>query len=427
MSDPLSVAAGVAGLVSLGIQVTEGLFMFYTSYKDQDVNIERATGKLENLLDTFRCLDDALRKRTFRREDLELIKNIQSSVQQCDELIKELQKECEKFHKYSTDSLSRVIKVAGRRLAYPFRQSTLQKLDEDIGEIRENLSLALNALQLGDHKQIQDDIAEVNALLEAMRLSQLSKEIHDWLNPPDATFNHNIACAKRHPGTGMWFIRSDQFTTWLAQNNSFLWINGFAGSGKSVLCSTAIQHTFRQKRHGKGVGITFFYFTFNDDSKQNASAMLRALLMQLSGQMGDGQKDLEQLHKSYNQGTPPTPVLIEHLRHLIKKFHHVFILLDALDESPRYSQREQVLDLLEEMRGWSLPGLHMLVTSRDEPDIRQSLIPVCDQETVMRNAEIDNDISDYISYRLKTDIRLRKWKAHQDRIQEALKSRAQGM
>jgi ankyrin repeat domain-containing protein 50 len=35
MTDPLSVAAGVAGLISLGIQVTESLVKFYTSYKGQ--------------------------------------------------------------------------------------------------------------------------------------------------------------------------------------------------------------------------------------------------------------------------------------------------------------------------------------------------------------------------------------------------------
>lgn len=427
MSEPLSVAAGVAGLISLGIQVTEGLVRFYTSYKNQDANVARTTEKLENLLVTFRCLNDALQKRIFRPEEQELIKKIQSSVQQCDELIQELQQECDGFKKDPTNGLGKAIKVAGRRLAYPFRQSTLQKLNEDIDEIRENLSLAFDVLQLRDHKQTQDDIAEINALLQLMRLSQISKDVHDWFNPPDATVNHNGACAKRHPGTGMWFINSDQFNTWLAQGNSLLWIKGFAGSGKSVLCSTAIQHVFRQKRYEPKVGVAFFYFTFNNESKRDASAMLRALIMQLSGQMKEGHNDLRRLQIRYKQGVPPTPVLTEHLQSLIKKFDQVYILLDALDESPRYRQREKVLDLLLEMKDWALPGLHMLVTSRDEVDIRQALTPVCNQETGMKNAEIDKDIGNSISYRLMTDVRLQKWTAHRDRIQEALSSRACGV
>ena len=33
--------------------------------------------------------------------------------------------------------------------------------------------------------------------------------------------------------------------------------------------------------------------------------MLRALLLQLSGQLQDGEKDLEQLQAFYKSGTPP--------------------------------------------------------------------------------------------------------------------------
>ena len=49
-----------------------------------------------------------------------------------------------------------------------------------------------------------------------------------------------------------------------------MWLNGFAGSGKSVLCSTAIQFALRYRKSDPKVGIAFFYFTFNDESKQEA-------------------------------------------------------------------------------------------------------------------------------------------------------------
>jgi hypothetical protein len=105
----------------------------------------------------------------------------------------------------------------------------------------------------------------------------------------------------------------------------------------------------------------------------------------------------------------------------------VYILLDALDESPRYSQRDHVLNAVETVRKWLLPGLHLLVTSRDEPDIRESLRPAGDQEVVMKNTEIDQDISDFISGQLTTDLKLRKWQAYDDRIQKVLGERAQGV
>jgi ankyrin repeat domain-containing protein 50 len=98
------------------------------------------------------------------------------------------------------------------------------------------------------------------------------------------------------------------------------------------------------------MGIAFFYFTFNDESKQDESAMIRALLLQLSGQSSDS---------SYSTGIPPAIVLIAHLRHLSQKFGQVYILPGALDESPRYGQRDQVLNAIETMRKWLLPGLHL--------------------------------------------------------------------
>jgi hypothetical protein len=427
MTDPLSVAAGIAGLISLGIQVTGSLVQFYTSYKGQDSDVTRTTEKLESLLHTFQFLDAGLQSRTFRPDEQDLIKNIESSIHKCDDLIQELKEECEKFDKASINGIKGTIKVAGRRAAYPFRQSTLQKLDEDISEIRDNLLLALDVLQLRDHQKTQDDVTELKLLPELVRASQISSTIRDWLKAPDATVNHNAACAKRYPGTGMWFVKGPIFATWLTQDNSFLWLNGFAGCGKSVLCLTAIQHTFRHKRSDPGVGIAFFYFTFNDESKQDESAMLRALLLQLSGQFSDSQTDLARLHDSYRTGIPPAIVLLAHLRYLIQKFDQVYILLDALDESPRYGQRDQVLNAIETMRKWLLPGLHLLVTSRDEPDIRESLSPAGDEEVIMKNAEINRDISDFISGQLNIDPKLRKWRAHHDRIRQVLAEQAQGV
>jgi ankyrin repeat domain-containing protein 50 len=427
MTDPLSVAAGIAGLISLGIQVTESLVKFYTSYKSQDADVARTTENLENLLSSFKFLSSALQNRTFRPDERDLIRNIESSIHKCDDLIQELKEECEKFDKASVIGIKGTIKVAGRRAMYPFRQSTLQKLDEDISEIRGNLSLALEVLQLRDHKTIQDDITELKSLVEVVRATQISSTIRDWLKAPDATVNHEATCAKRHPGTGIWFVKGSVFTKWLVQDRSFLWLTGFAGCGKSVLCSTAIQYAFRHKRSDRDVGIAFFYFTFNDETKKDESAMLRALLLQLSGQLSNNYPDLARLHKTNQTGVPPAAVLIEHLRNLIQKFHHVYILLDALDESPRYGQRDQVLTAIERMRNWLLPGMHLLVTSRDESDIRESLNPAEDEKVIMKNTGINKDISDFISGQLNTNRKLQRWRAYHDRIQQVLAERAQGV
>lgn len=140
-----------------------------------------------------------------------------------------------------------------------------------------------------------------------------------------------------------------------------------------MLCSTAIQHAFRRRQPQAKSAVAFFFFTFNDESKQDASAALRASLLQLSGQIPGLEADLTRLKESYSHGTPPMPILMEYLRQSVSRCDHVYILLDALDEIPAETARADVLDVIRIIRKWSSLGLHLLVTSRDMPDVRDTL------------------------------------------------------
>lgn len=427
MADPLSVSASVAGVISLGITVTQSLLNFYNSYKSQKSDLIHMIKRLDHLLETFECLKKTLSDRKFQADERSLVKSIETSINDCDEGIQEMHDECQKLSKKPSKGFIAAAKGAGLRATYPLRQSTLRKIDEEIDAIRDNLSLALDVLQLKDNKRIQDDVTETRTLLDLVKTSQVSSELRDWLSAPDATVDHNAACAKKYPGTGEWLVKGDQFSRWLTEGNSIMWVNGFAGSGKSVLCSTAIQFALRHRRSDPKVGIAFFYFTFNDNAKQDVSAMLRALLLQLSCQLQDGHADLTRLYDSYKAGIPPSAVLVDHLRRLTEKFRDVYIVLDALDESPRNRSREYVLDALEAMRNWGVQRLHLFVTSRDESDIRESLNLSATQEVRMQNEGINMDIEDFISGQLDTNRGLRKWLSHREKIQETLARRAKGV
>ncbi|KAL9004631.1 MAG: hypothetical protein Q9188_002557 [Gyalolechia gomerana] len=427
MAETLSIAAGVAGLTSLGIQVTQSLLDFYKAYRSRESELAGITGRLKSLVETFQHLQKALSGRVFRVDEQSLVKRIETSIKGCKDLIRELEEECKKFQKPSSTGKTAALKAAGRCVIYPFRQSTLQKLDEDIREIRAYLSFALDALQLNCSQRTQDDVAEIRALLELVKSNQISSDLLNWLSAPDATVDHNTACAKRHPGTGVWLIKGSKFLQWLTEENSIIWLSGFAGSGKSILCSTAIQSVLRHRGSDRGIGIAFFYFAFNDDSKQDVSSMIRTLLLQLSNQLQDGHVDLIGLHKSYKTGIPPSSILLSYLQRLIQRFRHVYILLDALDESPRTGRREFVLDALDTMREWGLEHLHLLITSRHESDIRESLDLPTTQQIIMRNAGINQDIANFVSGQLVGNRRLRKLSSYHDKIQSTLTNGAKGV
>lgn len=429
--DGLSVAASVVGLISLGIQVTQSITDYYAAYKGQKSDIVNTTEKLKNVLHIFDSLRRHLADRKFRADEKALLETIEGSIQMCEENIDELQTKLEKFK----NGPGSRIQTTTRQLAYPLRQSTLRKLDADIDDIVSNLSLALAVLQQKDIGNVQDDIEDAKAVLNLVRCAQITSTIRNWLKAPDATTNYNEACKSRHPRTGLWFVKGSYFSTWLARANSYLWLTGFAGSGKSVLCSTAIQYTLRHRRSNPHIGIAFFFFTFSDDSKQDSSAMLRALILQLSSQLNNNYSQLSQLHNRYSNATPLDQDFEDCLRQLVQEFEDVYIILDALDESPRNKNgknlRECVLETLATIRKWSEPGLHLLVTSREETDIRDALYDDLDNSpddiVSMKNASVDSDITSFISSRLKDSRKLAKWVEYHDQIQSVLTERSNGV
>ena len=427
MPDPLSIAGSVAGLTALGTNVTLSLIKFFTSYVQQDSEIHAICGNLEDLLDIFHNLEITLERREFRQDEADLIKSLQTWIEKAVKLIQKLEGKCQKFQKLPSNSLKSKTKTQVNRWTYYFQKDALLQLDNSIAEARNTLSLALDLLNAQDHQQTLRNTNETRALVDLVRIDQTSSSFYAWFKAPDATIEHNAACAKKHPGTGLWFVGSPQFLSWLAEESSVILLHGFAGSGKSVLCSTTIQFLFRRQSVSSRIGIAFFYFTFSDPSKQDETAMLRALLLQLSIQLKTDHKHLRQLKKRYEPGTPPTLVLIEYLRLLCTEFFEVFIVIDALDEGPRREPRQRVLDVLETIRNWKIQRLHILITSRTEPDIVSCLQLPTSQQVLMANIGVDQDTSKYVESRFDNDRRLQKWQQYRGKITDMLSEKANGV
>jgi hypothetical protein len=431
MGDPLSVAASVAGLLSLGLQSTEYLYQYYTACRDQHRDLAKIADQLGGLLECLQNIDRTVRTRTWRPNEQTIVQSIERSLTRSEDTINGLQAEVEKFKKEPTDDWRKKAVVVGRRAAYPFKRSTLEDLGDDVSDFRDNLSIALQALQLKEHQNTQDDIEEVNTIAKDIQARSVSADLRQWLRAPDATVNFNVAVAKRHTSTGQWLVQGPAYTTWLLQDNSFLWLYGFAGCGKSVLCSTAIQHAFRRRQSSADSAVAFFFFDFRDESKQDTSAALRALLLQLCGQVPGLAADLTRLKDSYNHGTPPVPVLLEYLRQAVARSRHIYILLDALDESPVDISRAEVLSVIDTLRQWQLPGLHLLVTSRDVPDIRDHLqFPTFNKDVEhisLKNESVRDDISRFVAFQVDHDCQLQRWGDHRENIKSYLTEHAGGV
>jgi ankyrin repeat domain-containing protein 50 len=142
---------------------------------------------------------------------------------------------------------------------------------------------------------------------------------------------------------------------------------------------------------------------------------------------------VQELYTKYNQtGHQPSTRDVESaLLSVIDLGKDIYIILDALDEVPEntgISKRVEVLKLIEKFVALKRPNLHILVTSRDESDIRSRLGPLSNGGIPIQGSTVDEDIRRYVRSCLMEDDRLRGLEPRlKDMIETTLGEKAKGM
>ena len=177
-------------------------------------------------------------------------------------------------------------------------------------------------------------------------------------------------------------------------------------------------------RETKSKFTAFYFFSFADAAKQTSIGLIKSLIWQFLGHVAEVPRLVQNLYSSSEGREPHEAALLDILKALIEEFEDVFLVIDALDES---SERAKSVAALKRIHEWNLEGMHILVTSRDEPDLRSKLKSIADDEVSAQNDGVKDDIALYIERRLQKDEDLLKWSQHHSLIQNALVNGAQGM
>jgi hypothetical protein len=199
--------------------------------------------------------------------------------------------------------------------------------------------------------------------------------------------------------------------------------------------SSIIRHLEKSYHSDPHISVAYFYFSFSDTEKQNTENMLRSLIVQLCGGRPDTPKPLSDLHHYRNKHLQPgLEKLEETLQACTQDFKSVYLVIDALDECPRSNgEREKLLQLLGRVQKWTLLNLHILYTSRHEPDIEAELRALFSGPATAiidlqkRQKEMDGDIGTYIDQKIASPA-FRTWpsKTKED-VKAALTGKADGM
>ena len=404
----IGIAASVAGLVSLGLQVCRGLTVYYKAYSKAEDDVKCLYFEVKGLIQSLSSFEESIQNSGLITEPESFVAEL---IEACRVRILDLDKELSKISTFRQDGRRSMRMFMSRtvRAMYPFKATTISSLRENISRANEALQQVASSTLIRQNTAFQDTINQ-------FYMKEESKEIIRWLDPPSPASSHRNASAKHREATGAWLLDDVKFSEWKSHPSSVLWIQGCAGTGKTVLASAIINKLIEDCEKMTKVGIAFFYFDFNNQSTmQDHNRFLRSIIEQLSSECGDIPKSLAALYRRSRNGTlqPMTADLLTTLQSIIHDFSHFYLVIDAFDEC---KEKQQFLGFLNAVMMWKFPQTHILVTSRTDIDAEIRNRKWDCTSIIIEEHLVDADVEKHVLATLEDDEILNRWDPEQQRL-----------
>ncbi|KAB8670386.1 hypothetical protein FH972_026299 [Carpinus fangiana] len=216
-----------------------------------------------------------------------------------------------------------------------------------------------------------------NALVsrEAWQVQQSRHDIWRTLLPRISDYvpwkTHRRIKSTRVQGTAEWFLRHSDFQQWLSSTSaSSLWCSGAVGSGKTMICTSVIDHI--QALHGSTEEVlAFFYCETAEQKTLTTPYVLKSLIRQLLEHIllheECAPKQIQHAIEYFFSPSGPEPDLddiAEVFGNLFQHFPHAVYIIDGLDELEGNSPATflSIIYRLQEKAA----GQKILIASRNE-------------------------------------------------------------
>lgn len=147
MADPVSVAGSALGVISIAIQVCQGLLSYYNAWRSYDVHVSHVYNKIHGLNATLQNLQSSFEKLDSTKSPA--VQNVLQSITSCDAGVDTLRITFEKFRSIKApQGVREKLHSYSRQTMFPFKQDTLQSMKAIVTDLQNNLDSALQVLEL---------------------------------------------------------------------------------------------------------------------------------------------------------------------------------------------------------------------------------------------------------------------------------------
>ncbi|ETN37213.1 uncharacterized protein HMPREF1541_08203 [Cyphellophora europaea CBS 101466] len=425
MADPISVSSGIAGLVTLGIQVTGVVYQYINAVKDRGKNVKELHDELVLLGEVLSRLQYFLASNSAKAHDFDepdsvLSKAISACKERMERIGDKLKPKDSKFGR------------AVERLIWPFKEEEVQKLMESLRRYRSTFEFAANiqgyeilsktasdarlGLEKAEQisKQTQEllamqgmgvDVAveqserleriltlltvlettkdEVREVSHAMKLQELREqerrksEILEWLCPLADLHKHKDVQARRAEGTGQWLLETPEFKRFVQDGLQDLMCVGGPGVGKSVLLSMVVDVLKQRHEDDSEVCVVHYYFDYSEQQLQTDAHFARSVLRQIcvtSTAIPEAVSSFYQKTRDVDKDRTWFQQLTTIIRRVLSTFSKCYLVLDALDETEAVRQRTALFDVITAIRA-EHAGVKVVATTRPHVTNLQKQFP----------------------------------------------------
>ncbi|KAK4941103.1 hypothetical protein LTR10_018903 [Elasticomyces elasticus] len=336
MTDPLSVCASIAGLVTIADTVIRNGYKYVKAAKNSKKMVAALINEINLLSGTLHSLQNVINELQSEADSIA----VTTKLDHVDSCMRTLEKVDVLLVRFDTSDRKTNLHTIKRQLEWPLKTHETRELISEVARHRDTLSVALQADELSALMAILTRQNDTNSILfkihrdilqdrmerNAQALDREQKDALRWLSPValDQSVTQEYNLKIRQNGTWSWFLDETKYQEWKIGARSKLWLHG--------------------------IRLAYFYCDFKNPEAQDIATILRSLIKQfiLQGinKSETGIDALLEFRKTQSQVSSAIPpgALLDLLRDVLRPFRSSSVVVDGLDEIKH--SRSMVLEIL---------------------------------------------------------------------------------